>query len=71
MSLLNTVAASATTRYLVSHRGGRALAAAAVHGYTTAFSISAALLAAAAVVALALLRAGRSDVPDDLGVLPA
>ena len=72
VSLLNTVAASATTGYLGSHGGGgRALlAAAAVHGYTTAFSISAALLAGAAAVALLMLKAGRSDLPSELGVLP-
>ena len=81
VSLLNTVAASATTGYLASHHGGRSVvAAAAVHGYTTAFSISALLLAGAAAVAIILLRGqpqDRSDdldeltVPDDLEVVAA
>jgi len=67
VSLLNTVAASATTGYLASHHGGRSvLAAAAVHGYTTAFSISALLLAGAAAVALILLRPERDYVPDEV-----
>ena len=72
VSLLNTVAASATTGYLASHHGGSSvLAAAAVHGYTTAFSISAALLGVAALVALVVLRAGRSDLPNELAMVPA
>ena len=73
VSLLNTVAASATTGYLAAHHGGGrpVLAAAAVHGYTTAFSISALLLAGAAAVALILLRAERDDLPGELEVIPA
>ena len=72
VSLLNTVAASATTGYLASHHGGRSVvAAAAVHGYTTAFAISALLLGGAAVVASLLLRADRSDLPSELEVVPA
>ena len=72
VSLLNTVAASATTGYLASHHGGRSvIAAAAVHGYTTAFSISALLLAGAAAVALILLRAERDDVSGELDFIPA
>lgn len=78
VSLLNTVAASATTGYLVGHHGGRSvLAAAAVHGYTTAFSISALLLAGAATVAVILLRGERDGDRDpetfaeELEVVPA
>lgn len=71
VALLNTVAASATTGYLATHHGGRSVfAAAAVHGYTTAFTISAVLLAGAAAVALLLLRAERDDLPADLEVVP-
>ena len=67
VSLLNTLAASATTGYLASHHGAGAsaravAAAAAVHGYTTAFAISGALLLGAAVVATLMLRADRSDL---------
>jgi hypothetical protein len=70
--LLNTVAASATTGYLATHHGGHAaFAAAEVHGYTTAFSISALLLAGAAAVAMILLRAQRDDIPNELDVIPA
>jgi hypothetical protein len=36
-----------------------------VHGYTVGFSISAGLIGAAAVLALLLLRANRSDVSVD------
>jgi hypothetical protein len=39
-----------------------ALQRAAVHGYTTAFTVSAFLLAAAAIVAWALIRASRHEV---------
>ena len=71
VALLNTVAASATTGYLASHHGGRSVfAAAAVHGYTTAFTISAGLLLGAAAVALLVLRAQRDDLPTDLDVVP-
>jgi EmrB/QacA subfamily drug resistance transporter len=72
VSLLNTVAASATTGYLAAHHGGASvMAAAAVHGYTTAFAISAALLAGAAAVALLLLRAQQSDLAGELEVVAA
>lgn len=66
VSLLNTVAASATTGYLRGHGTTAAMqAAAAVHGYTTAFTVSAALLGAAALVCLVMLRASRSDLSTD------
>jgi EmrB/QacA subfamily drug resistance transporter len=73
VSLLNTVAASATVAYLHGHSGGgkSAVASAAVHGYTTAFSVSAGLLAAAAVVSLTMLRASRHDLSPELEVVPA
>jgi EmrB/QacA subfamily drug resistance transporter len=65
-ALLNTVAASATARYLTAHGSGAAAAdAAQVHGVTTAFAVSAAFLAAAFVVALVLLRGAPGDrVPE-------
>jgi hypothetical protein len=72
VALLNTVAASATSGYLVSHgRSRAAVAAAAVHGYTTAFAVSAALLATAALIAVLLLRAARRDLPENLEVVVA
>ena len=62
-ALLNTVAASAAASYLTAHlHADLGLQKAAVHGYTTAFTVSALLLAAAAVVAFALIRASRHDV---------
>jgi EmrB/QacA subfamily drug resistance transporter len=67
VAFLNTVAASATTTYLLNHHaGGSAAAAAAVHGYTIAFSISAGLIGGAAVLALLLLSANRSDVAGEM-----
>ena len=70
VALLNTVAASATSGYLASH-GATAARAAAVHGYTTAFTVSFALLAAAAVACALLLSATRHDVSADMVVVPA
>ena len=56
-ALLNTLAASATASYLAIHGyGAEARASALVHGYTTAFTLSAALVAAAAVVTVCLIR---------------
>ena len=51
-AFLNTIAASATASYLLTRTSSPAmLQTAAVHGYTTAFEVSAALVAASAVVA--------------------
>jgi MFS family permease len=62
-ALLNTVAASAAATYLTAHVHAKlAMQKAAVHGYTTAFTVSAALLATAAIVAWALIRASRDEV---------
>ena len=62
-ALLNTVAAAAATTYLAAHAHATlALQKAAVHGYTTAFTVSAILLAAAAVVSAALIRAPRDQL---------
>jgi EmrB/QacA subfamily drug resistance transporter len=56
-ALLNTIFATATTSYVVSH-GKTALAQAegAIHGYNVAFTVSAILMAASAVVAFVLIR---------------
>jgi hypothetical protein len=63
--LLNTVAASATASYLVAHgHSAPVVAAGLVHGYTTAFVVSATLLAAAVVATVTLLRTrGPEPVP--------
>jgi EmrB/QacA subfamily drug resistance transporter len=72
VAFLNTVAAAATTNYLAAHHGGGSVtAAAAVHGYTVGFSISAGLLGGAAVLALLLLRAQRSDLSEDVALAVA
>ena len=62
-ALLNTIAASAAATYLVGHaQSNGAARAAVVHGYTTAFSVSAGLLFLAAVASFVLIRASRHDV---------
>jgi len=62
-ALLNTVAASATATFLVAH-GTKELRGALVHGYTTAFEVSGAVLLAAFVVAATLIRRGVPPVPE-------
>jgi hypothetical protein len=67
-ALLNTIATSATAAYVTSHLSSAAAAsasgrsalqaAAAVHGYTTAFGWTAAFFAGGAVIAGSLLRRG-------------
>ena len=62
-ALLNTVAASAAATFVAGHvKSAAAAQTAAVHGYTTAFTVSAALLAGAALVAGLLVRASRHQV---------
>jgi len=71
-ALLNTVAATAATTYLAGHAKSAAAAqSAAVHGYTTAFTVSAVLLAGAAVVAGLLVRASRDQVGEQPVGAPA
>jgi EmrB/QacA subfamily drug resistance transporter len=61
-AVLNTVAATATAGYLAAHlHTPRSLQAAAVHGYTTGFKVSALLLAGAFVVSALLVRVNRAD----------
>jgi EmrB/QacA subfamily drug resistance transporter len=70
-ALLNTIATSATTGYVLAHSVNGLDAAAArvgalqglVHGYVTAFYWGAAILAAAAVVILLFIKADREDTP--------
>lgn len=62
-ALLNTIASSATASYLASHlHTAGAQQTAAVHGYTSAFVVSAALVAIAAVITVLLVRASRQEV---------
>jgi hypothetical protein len=58
-ALLNTIAASALSSYLVTHGTGLAAQAqGAVHSYVVAFWVSAAIFAGAAVVCALVLRSG-------------
>jgi EmrB/QacA subfamily drug resistance transporter len=62
-AFLNTIAASAASTYIASHaKNANEVKIAAVHGYTTAFSVSAVLVAIAAIVAVSIVRASRHDV---------
>ncbi|MFI6759788.1 MFS transporter [Micromonospora sp. NPDC050417] len=61
-ALLNTVAASATTAYLLDHGGNPSLVnEAAVHGYATAIWWAVGVLVAAAALTFTLVTAGRQD----------
>ncbi|MGH9096761.1 MAG: MFS transporter, partial [Acidimicrobiales bacterium] len=62
-ALLNTIAASAAATFVASHVHTPTEArVAVVHGYTTAFTVSAILLLLAAGAAATLIRASRQDV---------
>jgi hypothetical protein len=67
-ALLNTIAATATANYLITHHG--AVQADPVHGYRLAFAVSAVVLAAGFVAAFLLIRAGRDDLPDTHSARP-
>ncbi len=58
-ALLSTIAVSATTSYLESHRGPNAVAAAAVHGYTIAFLVSAGIFLIGAILVFLLIEPRR------------
>ncbi len=65
-ALINTIATTATASYLVTHgTSPAAVAAGAIHGYTSAFTFSAVVLAVAALAAFALVR--RTGPADDGG----
>ena len=67
-ALLNTIAASATTSYLASHRFGRPapllVHLALIHSYTTVFWVCAGMFAAGAVICGVLLRPGPLPQPE-------
>jgi EmrB/QacA subfamily drug resistance transporter len=70
-ALINTIAATATASYLVTHgKSATAQAAGAVHGYTTAFTFSAIVLAVAAVIGFTLIRASKHAGAEDPVLLP-
>jgi hypothetical protein len=65
-ALLNTVAATATASYLASHvHSLAATSLGAVHGYTTAFTVSAGLMLLAAIVVAVFVRATREEVQSE------
>jgi len=62
IALSNTVAASATSSYLKSHKPSPTLANdAVVHGFTTASGVAAAIVLGGAVVVAVLMNTGRPD----------
>jgi MFS family permease len=61
-ALINTIATTATASYVTTHgTSPSALAAGAIHGYTSAFTFSAIVLAGAAAAAFGLVRRSRTD----------
>jgi EmrB/QacA subfamily drug resistance transporter len=74
-ALLNTIAATAATKYLTSHppRSAADLAAGTVHGYTVAVAWGIGILVVAALVALVLINArpARSGAAAQTSVRPA
>jgi MFS family permease len=69
-ALLSTIFTSALTRYAGSHpRGPQTQSAAAIHGYSVAFSVACGLFLAGAVITAMLLRSGRlaTDDADERG----
>ena len=68
-ALINTIATTATASYLVAHgHSPAALEAGAIHGYTTAFTFSGIVLAAAAITAFTLVRRARPE-PEEQSVV--
>jgi EmrB/QacA subfamily drug resistance transporter len=64
-ALINTIATSATASYLAVHgTSPSSLTAGAIHGYTTAFTFSAIVLALAATAAFTLIRQARPATGD-------
>ena len=71
-ALLNTLAASALTSYVLAHgRGPLVLAQAAVHSYVVTFWVSAAILAGSAVVCALVLPSGTAAPAASPAALPA
>jgi EmrB/QacA subfamily drug resistance transporter len=70
VAFLNTIATSATAAFALTHGGLTRLAV--VHGFTTAFAVSAGLLAAGLLVVATLIRSpgGRPDLPQQAELEP-
>jgi EmrB/QacA subfamily drug resistance transporter len=76
LALLNSIATSATTRYVEHHVQGRGptpavIHLATIHGYTTVFWWCAGIFASGAVICGTLLRRGPLPVPAAPGAAPA
>jgi hypothetical protein len=68
IAVMNTIAASATTAYILEN-GQEAAQAGVVHGFTVAFAVSAGVLAVAAFVGLFFINADRHSLAQhDIGV---
>jgi len=66
-AFLNTVAAAAATTYLATRAKTTSVTrVAAVHGYTTAFEVSALLIALAALVTAAFIRTSPKEIRDEM-----
>ena len=76
-ALINTIATSATVSYVAAHgKSAASLTAGSIHGYTTAFTFSAIVLAVAAVSAVILISRNRpseaqAEVAEDEGLVLA
>lgn len=67
-ALINTIATSATVSYIATHgTSPGSLTAGAIHGYTSAFTFSAIVLALAVAAAFTLIRPPRSEAEDAVG----
>jgi hypothetical protein len=65
-AFLNTVAAATATTYLATRAKTTSVTrVAAVHGYTTAFEVSALLMALAALVTAAFIRTSPKEIRDE------
>ena len=70
-AVLSTVFSTALANYVSAHQPAPGLQpTATIHGYTAAFSVSAAIFVAGAVLAGALLRSSRLELIDAAGVAP-
>ena len=71
-ALLSTLAASAATSFATSHAPGpKLMELATIHSYTTAFTWSATILAAGAILAAVILRGTVPDAADDAAEIVA
>lgn len=70
IALMNTIATTATTHYITSH-DGQPSPDAVVHGFTTAFTVGAIIMAAAAVMVFLLIRPQRAagTIPVQAGTI--